>query len=111
METNDRQIIFNRQFFIDLAKDAKLNVSHIRELSEVEDHEIVVGDKLLDMLIEVQSQFERLKSMDDDEFRAFHIELPRPTLDEWGSSEEEIADGFCTHHQRFPLRSFPIHQE
>ena len=68
METNDRQIIFNRQFFIGLAKDAELNVSHIRELSEVENHEIVVGDKLLDMLIEVQSQFERLESMGDDEF-------------------------------------------
>ena len=81
METNDRQIIFNRQFFIDLAKDAELNVSHIRELSEVENHEIVVGDKLLDMLVEVQSQFERLETMGDDEFRAFHIEIPRPTLD------------------------------
>ena len=65
METNDRQIIFNRQFFIDLAKDAELNVSHIRELSEVENHEIVVGDMLLDMLVEVQSQFERLEAMDD----------------------------------------------
>ena len=44
MEANDRQIIFNRKFFIDLAKDAELNVSHIRELSEVENHEIVVHD-------------------------------------------------------------------
>ena len=93
METNDRQIIFNRQFFIDLAKDAELNVSHIRELSEVENHEIVVGDKLLDMLVEVQSQFERLEAMGDDDFRAFHIEIPRPTLDEWGNCEEGIADG------------------
>ena len=93
METNDRQIIFNRQFFIDLAKNAELNVSHIRELSEVENHEIVVGDKLLDMLVEVQSQFERLEAMGDDDFRAFHIEIPRATLDEWGNCEEEIADG------------------
>lgn len=93
MGTNDRQIIFNRQFFIDLAKDAELNVSHIRELSEVENHEIVVGDKLLDMLVEVQSQFERLEAMGDDDFRAFHIEIPRPTLDEWGNCEEGIADG------------------
>ena len=93
METNDRQIIFNRQFFIDLAKDAELNVSHIRELSEVENHEIVVGDKLLDMLVEVQFQFERLEAMGDDDFRAFHIEIPRPTLDEWGNCEEGIADG------------------
>ena len=93
MGTNDRQIIFNRQFFIDLAKDAELNVSHIRELSEVENHEIVVGDKLLDMLVEVQSQFERLEAMGDDDFRAFHIEIPRATLDEWGNCEEGIADG------------------
>lgn len=93
METNDRQIIFNRQFFIDLAKNAELNVSHIRELSEVENHEIVVGDKLLDMLVEVQSQFERLEAMGDDDFRAFHIEIPRPTLDEWGNCEEGIAVG------------------
>lgn len=93
METNDRQIIFNRQFFIDLAKIAELNVSHIRELSEVENHEIVVGDKLLDMLVEVQSHFERLEAMGDDDFRAFHIEIPRPTLDEWGNCEEGIADG------------------
>ena len=54
METNDRQVIFNRQFFVDLAKVAGLNVSHLRLLSEVENHEIVVGDKLLDMLIEVR---------------------------------------------------------
>lgn len=101
METNDRQIIFNRQFFIDLAKNAELNVSHIRELFEVENHEIVVGDKLLDMLVDVQSQFERLEAMGDDEFRAFHIEIPRPTLDEWGNCEEEIADGEYKNHEEY----------
>ena len=84
---------FNRQFFIDLAKDAELNFSHIRQLSEVENHEIVVGDKLLDFLIEVQSKVERLEAMGEDEFRAFHVELPRPTPDEWGNCEEFIANG------------------
>ena len=84
---------FNRQFFIDLAKDAELNFSHIRQLSEVENHEIVVGDKLLDILIEVQSKVERLEAMGEDEFRAFHVELPRPTPDEWGNCEEFIANG------------------
>ena len=91
MKNIDKQI-FDRQSFIDLAKAAKLNVEHIRLLSDAGNHEIVVGGKLLDMLIEVQNQFERLEAMGDDEFRAFHIELPRPTLDEWGNCEEEIAD-------------------
>ena len=91
MKNIDKQI-FDRQSFIDLAKAAKLNVEHIRQLSDAGNHEIVVGGKLLDMLIEVQNQFERLEAMGDDEFRAFHIELPRPTLEEWGNCEEEIAD-------------------
>ena len=91
MKNIDKQI-FDRQFFIDLAKAAKLNDEHIRQLSDAGNHEIVVGGKLLDMLIEVQNQFERLEAMGDDEFRAFHIELPRPTLEEWGNCEEEIAD-------------------
>ena len=91
MKNIDKQI-FDRQFFIDLAKAAKLNVEHIRQLFDAGNHEIVVGGKLLDMLIEVQNQFERLEAMGDDEFRAFHIELPRPTLEEWGNCEEEIAD-------------------
>jgi len=93
MKNNDVKIEFNRQFFVDLAKSAELNVSHVRLLSDVQDHEIVVSNKLLSMLIEVQTQFERLEAMGDDEFRAIHIELPRPTPDEWGNCEEEIAEG------------------
>ena len=93
MKNNDVKIEFNRQFFVDLAKAAELNVSHVRLLSDVHDHEIVVSYKLLNMLIEVQTQFERLEAMGDDEFRAIHIELPRPTPDEWGNCEEEIAEG------------------
>ena len=92
MKNNDIQITFNRQFFVDLAKTSELNVEHIRLLSDVHNHEIVVGGKLLDELIEVQTQLERLEAMGDDELRAFFIELPRPTPDEWGNSEEEIAD-------------------
>ena len=92
MKNNDIQITFNRQFLVDLAKSSELNVEHIRLLSDVHNHEIVVGGKLLDELVEVQTQLERLEAMGDDEFRAFYIELPRPTPDEWGNSEEEIAD-------------------
>ena len=92
MKNNDIQITFNRQFFVDLAKTSELNVEHIRLLSDVHNHEIVVGGKLLDELIEVQTQLERLEAMGDDELRAFFIELHRPTPDEWGNSEEEIAD-------------------
>ena len=33
MKNNDKQI-FNRQFFVDLAKTAELNVEHIRLLSD-----------------------------------------------------------------------------
>ena len=43
MRTNDREIIFYRQFLVELAKNAELNVSHVRLLSEVENHEIVFG--------------------------------------------------------------------
>ena len=64
MKNIDKQI-FDRQSFIDLAKAAKLNVEHIRQLSDAGNHEIVVGGKLLDMLIEVQNQFERLEAMGD----------------------------------------------
>ena len=80
MKNNNGKIEFNREFFVDLAKTVGLNVSHVRTLSDVQNHEIVVGGKLLDMLIDVQTQFERLEPMGGDEFRAFHIELPRPTL-------------------------------
>jgi len=92
MKNNNGKIEFNRQFFVDLAKTVGLNVSHVRTLSDVQNHEIVVGGKLLDMLIDVQTQFERLEAMGGDEFRAFHIELPRPTPDEWENSEEDIDD-------------------
>ena len=92
MKNNNGKIEFNREFFVDLAKTVGLNASHVRTLSDVQNHEIVVGGKLLNMLIDVQNQFERLEPMGGDEFRAFHIELPRPTPDEWGNSEEDIDD-------------------
>lgn len=37
MKNNDVKIEFNRQFFVDLAKAAELNVSHVRLLSDVQE--------------------------------------------------------------------------
>ena len=101
MKNNNIQIVFNRQFFIELAKETELNVSHIWLMSEIQNHEIVVGNKLLDKLIEVQSLFEKLEAMGNDEFRALHIEVPRPTPDEWGNCEEEIDDGEYKSHEEY----------
>ena len=47
------------------------------------------------MLVRVQDQFERLEAMGDDEYRGFYIEVPRPTLDEWGDCDELIEAGEC----------------
>ena len=45
MKNNNGKIEFNRQFFVDLAKTVVLNASHVRTLSDVQNHEIVVGGK------------------------------------------------------------------
>ena len=89
---NERKII-DRKFFADLAKDVGLNASHLEALGESRQWEIVVGGDMLERLVEIQHRFERLAVMDDDEYRGFHIEVPRPTPEEWGYTEELITSG------------------
>ena len=89
---NERKII-DRRFFADLAKEVGLNTSHLEALGESRQWEIVVGDDMLERLVEIQHRFERLAVMGDDEYRGFHIEVPRPTPEEWGYTEELITSG------------------
>ena len=89
---NERKII-DRKFFTDLAKDVGLNASHSEALGESRQWEIVVGGDMLERLVEIQHRFERLAVMGDDEYRGFHIEVPRPTPEEWGDAEDLVASG------------------
>ena len=70
-----------------------LNASHLEALGERQHWEIVVGGDLLERLVGIQRQFERLAVMGDDEYRGFYIEVPRPAPEEWGDAEELIASG------------------
>ena len=81
------------EFLADLAKEVGLNTSHLDVLGERQHWEIVVGGCLLERLVGIQRQFERLAVMGDDEYRGFYIEVPRPTPEEWGDAEELIASG------------------
>lgn len=89
---NERNII-DRKFFADLAKEVGLNASHLDVLGESRQWEFVVGGDMLERLVEIQHQFERLAVMGDDEYRGFYIEVPRPAPEEWGEAEELIATG------------------
>ena len=89
---NKRKII-DRTLLTDLAKDVGLNASHLEALGESRQWEIVVGGDMLERLVEIQHQFERLAVMGDDEYRGFYIEVPRPAPEEWGDAEELIASG------------------
>ena len=89
---NERMSI-DRKFLADLAKEVGLNTSHLDVLGERQHWEIVVGGGLLERLVGIQRQFERLAVMGDDEYRGFHIEVPRPTQEEWGDAEELLASG------------------
>ena len=55
--------------------------------------EIIVDGDMLDRLVEIQSKFERLEVMGDDDYRGFYIEVPRPEPEEWGDAEELVATG------------------
>lgn len=81
-EMNERKSI-DRKLLTDLAKEVGLNTSHLEVLGERQHWEIVVGDDML----------EWLAVMDDDEYRGFYIEVPRPTPEEWGDAKELIASG------------------
>lgn len=89
---SERNII-DRKFFADLAKEVGLNASHLEMLGESRQWEFVVGGDMLERLVEIQHQFERLAVMGDDEYRGFYIEVPRPMPEEWGDAEELIATG------------------
>lgn len=91
-EMNKRMSI-DGKFFADLAKEVGLNTSHLDVLGERQHWEIVVGGDLLERLVGIQRQFERLAVMGDDEYRGFYIEVLRPTPEEWGDAEELIALG------------------
>ena len=81
----------DRKLFTDLAKEHFLNASHFKWLGQVRHSEIVVDNVLLDRLVKFQSRLERLHVMGDDEYRGFYIEVPRPTPEEWGDSDDLIA--------------------
>ena len=89
---NKRKII-DRKLLADLAKEVGLNASHLEALGERQHWEIVVGGDMLERLVDIQRQIERLTVMGDDEYRGFYIEVPRPTAEEWGNAEELIASG------------------
>lgn len=76
-----------------MAKDVGLNASHLEALGESCQWEIGVDGDMLERLVEIQHQFERLAVMGDDEYRGFYIEVPRPAPEEWGDAEELIASG------------------
>ena len=89
---NERKII-DRRLLADLAKEVGLNTSHLAALGESRQWEIGIGNDMLERLVEIQHQFERLVAMGDDEYRGFYIEVPRPAPEEWGDAEELIASG------------------
>lgn len=89
---SERKII-DRNFLVDLAKEVGLNASHLEVLGESRQWEFVVGGDMLERLVEIQHQFERLAVMGDDDYRGFYIEVPRPAPEEWGDAEELIATG------------------
>lgn len=76
-----------------MAKEFGLNALHLEALGESCQWEIVVGGDMLERLVEIQHRFEQLAVMGDDEYRGFHIEVPRPVPEEWGYAEELIASG------------------
>ena len=91
-EMNERKII-DRNLLADLARKVGLNASHLEALGESRQWEIVVGGDMLERLVEIQHRFEQLAVMGDDEYRGFYIEVPRPTPEEWGYTEELITSG------------------
>ena len=89
---SERKII-DRNFLVDLANEVGLNASQLEALGTMRHWEIIVDGDMLDRLVEIQSQFERLYVMGDDDYRGFYIEVPRPAPEEWGDAEELIATG------------------
>ncbi len=63
----------DRKFLADLAKEVGLNTSHLDVLGERQHWEIVVGGDMLERMVGIQRQFERLAVMGDDEYRGFPV--------------------------------------
>ncbi|WP_370823003.1 hypothetical protein [Alistipes shahii] len=97
----NKRMSIDRKLLADLAKEVGLNTSHLDVLGERQHWEIVVGGDLLERLVGIQRQFERLAVMGDDEYRGFHIEVPRPAPEEWGNAEELIASGEYDRREAF----------
>ena len=57
--------IIDRKFLADLAKEIGLNASHLEALGERQHWEIVVGGYMLERLVDIHRQFERLAVMGD----------------------------------------------
>ena len=91
-EMNGRKSI-DRKLFAYLAKEVGLNTSYLETLGERQHWEIVAGGDMLERMVSIQHQFERLAVMGDDEYRGFYIEVPRPTPQEWDDAGELIASG------------------
>lgn len=89
---SERKII-DRNCLVDLAKEVGLNASHLEALGTMRHWEIIVDGDMLDRLVEIQSKFERLEVMGDDDYRGFYIEVPQPEPEEWGDAEELVATG------------------
>ena len=85
--------IFNKEFFIALAKKYALTSDVLRSLTQRVGAEVVVRGENLERLIELQNKIERLKAMGQDENRCFFTEIPRPSAEEWGDCQSEIAAG------------------
>ena len=97
---NERKII-DRTLLTNLAKEVGLNASHLEALGESRQWEIVVGGDMLERLVEIQHRFEQLAVMGDDEYRGFHIEVPRPTPGEWRDAEDLVASGEYDSREEF----------
>lgn len=85
---------FSRGVFTSLARDFQLSANIFRQLGDGGLHSRYdVRGKVLERLVALQAQLERLEVMGDDEYRGFYFEVPRPTPEQWGNIEESIAVG------------------
>lgn len=78
----DERKIIDRRLLADLAKEIDLNASHLEELGESRQWEIIVGGDMLERMVEIQHRLERLAAMGDDKYRGFYIEVLWPTPEE-----------------------------
>ena len=85
--------IFNKAFFAGLAKKHGLYSTMFRNLGHGHDTEIIVEDEYFDRLVHIQNKLECFCAMGDDERRAFYLIVPRPSPEEWGNCDDDIASG------------------